>query len=113
MLLPRKQMDPCVPGLGFTQHRGERLPKGSEEKEEKEKKMRRGRKRKKGLLPEQEACGSLMEETQPLPGKLQSGGGCPPPAPASPASPLLPALLPECVPGGFQKRKMPPNEQSK
>ena len=54
-----------------------------------------------------------MEETQPLPGKLQSGGGCPPPAPASPASPLLPALLPECVPGGFQKRKMPPNEQSK
>ena len=58
MLLPRKQMDPCVPGLGFTQHRGERLPKGSEEKEEKEKKDEKREEKKEGAASR---AGSMWE----------------------------------------------------
>ena len=86
---------PCPPvpaRAGSTQHGGERLPKGEWGKGKEGKEDGRGRERKKGLLPEQEACGSLMEETQPLPGMLQSDGGGPPP-PSAPA-PLPPPSPP-------------------
>ena len=105
---------PTCQGWASPSTEGKVSQKDLRERKRRKRKMRRGRERKKGLLPQQEACGRWMEETQPLPGKLQSDGGGPPPPspPASPASPLLPALLPECVPGDFQKRKMSPNEQS-
>ena len=65
-LLPKETAGP--PRARADLHPGQRgrAPKSRMgERRRRKRKMRRGRERRKGLLPEQEACGSLMAETQP------------------------------------------------